>query len=148
MTREPDGQGAERRERLRASELRRALEEADAPWKLDEDIDDEAAPPEFPLGGELPPDAPPPDRVEPTDFKALLNENPPADPDLARFCVEAGFVDPEVALSATRPPPDERPTPDEETPPDIEGPSPEQPPAADDVAPPVFGERSEKVEPS
>lgn len=148
MSAESDGQGAEPSERLRASELRRALEEADAPWRLDDEVGDEARPPEFPLGGELPPDAPPVDQVEPTDFKALLGESPPADPDLARFCIEAGLLDPEVALSAARPPPDEQPRPDDETPPDIEGPSPEEPPTPDDVAPPVFGERAERVEPT
>jgi hypothetical protein len=147
MSRDANDEGAESGESLRASELRRALEETGAPWSLDDEMDDEARPPEFPPGGELPPDAPPADQVEPTDFKALLSENPPADPDLARFCIEGGLLDPELALSVERPPVDRRPTPDEETPPDIEGPAPEQPRAPDDVAPPLFGERAEKVEP-
>jgi hypothetical protein len=134
-------------EHLRASQLRRALEEAGAPWSLDDDIDDEFHPPEFPLGGELPPDAPRVDQVAATDFKALLGENPPGDPDLARFCVEAGLLDPEVALSAERPPYDQRLRPAEDTPPDIESPYSDQPLAPDDVAPPLFGERSDRVEP-
>lgn len=139
-------QGGESGQRLRESELRRALEEADAPWRLDEEVGDEAGPPEFSLGGEVPPDAPQVDQVESTDFKALLTENPPADPDLARFCIEVGLVDPTLALSAERPPPDQRRGLDE-GPPDIEPPVPEQPLAPDDLAPPVFGEGAEKVGP-
>lgn len=146
MSTDSNDQDRESGERLRASELKRALEEADAPWLLDNDIGDEVSPPEFPLGGEVPPDAPKGDQAEPTDFAALLREHPPADPDLARFCIEAGLLDPGAALAAERPPPDQRPRPDEVTP--DNGPRPlDQPPAPDDPAPPVFGERAEWKEP-
>jgi hypothetical protein len=147
MSTDADNEGTESSEQLRASELRRALEETGAPWSLEDAVDDEARPPEFPLGGDVPLDAPPADKVEPTDLKAHLRENPPADPDLARFCIEAGLLEPELALSAERPPVDQRPRPDEEAPPDIEGPAGEEPLALDDLAPPLFGERAEKVEP-
>jgi hypothetical protein len=133
-------------EDLRASELRRALEEAGAPWSLEDDVDDEFHPPEFPLGGEPPPDAEPVDEVAPTEFATLLGENPPGNPDLARFCIEAGLLDPEVALSAKRLPHDQRRKPAEDQA-DIDSPQREQPVTPDVVAPPVFGERSDRVEP-
>jgi hypothetical protein len=138
--------GSESSEYLRAGQLRHALEEAGAPWSLDDDIGDEFRPPEFPLGGELPSDAPPVDQVAPTDFKTLLRENPPSDPDLARFCIEAGLLDPEVGLSAERSPHDQRLRPAEDLA-DLDRPQREQPLTPDDVAPPVFGERSDRVEP-
>lgn len=53
--------GGESRERLRASELRRALDKADAPWGLDDGYATKRARRSF-RSGELPPDAPQADR--------------------------------------------------------------------------------------
>ena len=124
---------------LSAGELRRALQEVGASWSLDPDLDEDARPPAFPLGGEVPPESPRGDEVEPIDFRALLSENPPADPELARVCIDLGLLDPDVAHSVERHRPDREPAPDQ-PPSDTEA----QP---DDIAPPVFGERHGRVEP-
>jgi hypothetical protein len=132
--------------RLTTRELRRALAEAGAPWSLARESDPERPPPRFPLGGEPPPNVPPPDRVEPTDLRALLRESPPGDPDLARACIEAGLLDPGNALSTERRRGDRPPRQVDTTSADAERRAPE-PPAGDDVAPPQFGPRSDRVEP-
>jgi hypothetical protein len=124
---------------LSASELRRALEEAGAPWRLEQDFSEDARPPAFPLGGEVPPDAPGGDEAEPIDFRTLLSGNPPADPELAQACIDAGLLDPDVALSVERHRPG-REAPDQQPPSSPQAES-------DDVAPPVFGERGSGGEP-
>jgi hypothetical protein len=127
-------------------ELRRALEDAGAPWRLDGDFSEDARPPVFPLGGEVPLDAPRGDEVEPIDFRTLLNENPSGDPELAHVCMEARLLDPEVAPSLERYGTGRMPTPDRQPTPDGEALSrPEAGP--DSTAPPVFGERGREGEP-
>jgi hypothetical protein len=125
---------------LSAGELRQALEEAGGPWALDPDLDEDAPPPTFPLGGEVPVDALHGDEVEPVDFRASLSENPPADPELAQVCIDVGLLDPDVARSVGRRRPDQERAPGQEFSSGTEA----QP---DDVATPVFGERHGRVEP-
>ena len=141
-----DDPGAAREPRLTAGKLRRALAESDARWGIDPGIDDEANPPQFPLGGEVPRDAPSPDDAEPTDFKRLLHEHPPADPDLARGCIDAGLLDPDAAPAAARASVDQRAGGGDTT--ATEGRDRASDSAdAGDLAPPQFGPRSDTVEP-
>jgi hypothetical protein len=123
---------------LPASVLRRALEDAGNPWSLDADVNDEASPPEFPLGGDPPPNAPRGDEVERTDFRALLQNNPPADPDLARVCVDAGLLDSQAVPSLQRRPRDQEA--EGRVPDASHGPPPPEA-GPDDTAPPVFSDR-------
>ncbi|MGZ4250419.1 MAG: hypothetical protein ACXVUE_19185 [Solirubrobacteraceae bacterium] len=141
-----DDAGTAREPRLTAGELRRALAESDASWSIDPKIDDEASPPQFPLGGEVPPDAPPPDAARPTDFTRFLREHPPADPDLARACIDAGLLDPDAAPAAERVSVDTRTGGSDATAPEPGDRAPDLP-AATDLAPPQFGPRSDTVEP-
>jgi hypothetical protein len=123
---------------LSAGELRRALEASSASWSLDPEVDDDARPPAFPLGGEVPREAPRSDEVEPIDFRALLRENPPADPELARVCLDLGLLGPDDAPSVERHRPNREPASDQPSSAETQ---------TDDIAPPVFGEGHGRVEP-